>query len=131
MKEVLDWDNNPREMWVWDDDVEDKKRMKVVCIYMGNVIYPVIALTTDGQSRTYKHCAEVGKIMTYQELSWWLMDGIREGKHREWRFDGDTINPTIHSYLGYSNKESNMPVENILIRENGGEWLEPLVEYEE
>ena len=128
MKEVLVWDNNPREMWVWDCVVEDKKIMKVVHICMGDVLFPVVALGKDGQSSTYKHCAEIERTMTYQELAWWLMDGLKEGKHREWCFDEVTINPTIHTYLDYSDRESNIPVENILIRENGGKWHKPFVE---
>lgn len=71
-----------------------------------------------------KHCAEIEepkkRRMTNQELAWWL----REEKHREWAYEG----LVARSYFDYYTSEADEPVsDHILIRENGGEWKEPLV----
>lgn len=70
MKEVTKWDNNPREMWVWDNDSALKKRVRVV--YMCDFVklaYPVVALSeglTEGSMclNVFKHCAEIEKPKT-------------------------------------------------------------------
>lgn len=71
IKEVTEWDNNPREMWVWDDDITHKTKAKVVYIYDNDkAVYHVIAIaiaecTTDTLIvNMYKHCAEISK--TYE-----------------------------------------------------------------
>ena len=79
MKEVTyeDWQKNPtpRMMWVWNDDVENKEKIKVAYVL--------------NNGRTY--C----------------------------------------SYYSYEEKCENEEVpNNILIREDDGEWREPLVEVE-
>lgn len=71
MKEVIKWDNNPREMWVWDEDEEYRVKHKVVYImtpgeverfkasYTKHNIFPVIALDKDYCDVRYMHCAEL------------------------------------------------------------------------
>lgn len=124
-------------MWVWDDGGEgDKVQRKV--IYIADpalTMYPVVALSNDGYNTIrWAHCAEIEepktRRMTNQELYWWLQDGIRKGKRRELKYP---VFAFIHSFTKeYSEDEANSPVDDdILIRENGGEWHEPLVETDE
>lgn len=62
--------------------------------------------------------------MTNQELSWWLRDCPEE--HREWKFDY-IVN--IYCICDYEECEANDECdETILVRRNGGEWKEPLIE---
>lgn len=62
--------------------------------------------------------------MTNQELSWWLRDCPEE--HREWRFNACS---SVYTSIGYSEEKEHNPVaNNILIRRNGEEWQEPLIE---
>lgn len=128
MKEVTyeDWQKNPtpRMMWVWDNDV--KYKMKRMIVYITDVNeneYPVISVNKDGDVAYYKHCAEIGKQrrMTNKELSRWL----REKPTRERKFAGTNV----YSYYVYAENEQDEEVpEDIRIRENDGEWREPLVE---
>lgn len=62
--------------------------------------------------------------MTNQELSWWLRECPEE--HREYKFK---TNPLIyHDYI-YKDDDVNKVIDDrILIRSNGGEWKEPLIE---
>ena len=130
MKELTyeDWQKNPtpRMMWIWDNKEEDKIKRKVVYfIENKDVSYPVIALSSDGTiTANYKHCAEIGNTrrMTYRELSWWL-----SGKpHREYRYKN---NDFVFRTLDYKETKQNEEVaDRFLIRENGGEWKEPLIE---
>ena len=135
MKEVTyeDWQKNPtpRVMWVWDDNAEKEKvKRKVVYILSGvrGRKQNVITLYTDEScTYAYAHCAEIEKQrrMTNQELAWWL----REKPTREWKYMNGV---TVYGYYGYEEKCENEEVlNNILIREDGGEWREPLVEVEE
>ena len=135
MKEVTyeDWQKNPtpRVMWVWDDNAEKEKvKRKVVYILSGvrGRKQNVITLYTDEScTYAYAHCAEIEKQrrMTNQELAWWL----REKPTREWKYKNGV---TVYGYYGYEEKCENEEVlNNILIREDGGEWREPLVEVEE
>lgn len=134
MKEVTyeDWQKNPtpRMMWVWNDVVIGKEKRKVVYIASEEELAEVCGrfpvLTFDD---VYKHCAEIEepktRRMTNQELSWWLRDSSR----REFKYLNDGF-----VYFGYSyldNEDSTLIEDDILIRENGGEWHEPLVEVEE
>lgn len=127
-----DWIKNPtpRMMWLWDND--EKYKMKRMVVYINDVNeneYPVIGVNKDGGAANYKHCAEIEKQrrMTNQELAWWL----QEGKHREYKFPDINIQ-LVRSYFEYDEAVANDEVYgNILIRENGGEWREPLVEVEE
>lgn len=135
MKEVTyeDWQKNPtpRVMWVWDDKVGDKVKRKV--IYFNekeNIPFPVVTLTKDGTAAvSFKHCAEIEepkiRRMTNKELACWL----REKPTREWKYKNGA---TVYGYYGYEEKRENEEVpDNFLIRENGGEWREPLVEVKE
>ena len=63
--------------------------------------------------------------MTNQELSWWLREHPEE--HREMTYsDEDNY---VSSDISYLKSEANIQVyEKIVIRKNGGEWQEPLVE---
>ena len=131
MKEVTyeDWQKNttPREMWVWDDDcVEDKKKLKV--LYISKEAYPVVSVASDDKHvYRYEHCAEIEKQrrMTNKELSRWLRE--KPTRERIWTFDG-----CICSIHNYNEKcESEEVRKGIRIRENDGEWREPLVEVEE
>ena len=134
MKEVTyeDWLKNPtpRVMWVWDDKDKEKIKRKVVYILSGvrGRKQNVITLYTDEScTYAYAHCAEIEKQrrMTNQELAWWL----REKPTREWKYMNGV---TVYGYYGYEEKcENEEVISNILIREDGGEWREPLVEVEE
>ena len=131
MKEVTyeDWQKNPtpRMMWVWDDKDKEKIKRKVVYILSGvrGRKQNVITLYTDEScTYAYAHCAEIEKQrrMTHKELAHWL----REKPTREWKYKNGV---TVYGYYGYEEKCENEEVpNNILIRENGGEWREPLVE---
>ena len=133
MKEVTyeDWQKNPtpRIMWVWNSNVEDKLKRMVLFLTERNPSHPVVALTSDNiVTANYKHCAEIEepktRRMSNQELAWWL----QEGKHREYKFPDINIQ-LVRSYFEYDEAVANDEVYgNILIRENGGEWHEPLVE---
>lgn len=138
MKELSyeEWIKNPtpREMWVWEDDVKDMVKRKVVYVIKGGPRkYPVRVTTSDDTDyEAYRHCAEIEESepktrrMTNQKLAFWLQDG----KHRELgHVYGSNILCT--NTYEYFTVDANSPVkDNILIRENGGEWHEPLVEVE-
>ena len=130
MKELTyeDWQKNPtpRMMWIWDNNEEDKIKRKVVYFVENkDVSHPVIALSFDGAiTASFKHCAEIEKSrrMTNKELSRWL----REKPTREckWTFDG-----CIYSVHIYNEKCENEEVhKDVVIREDDGEWKEPLIE---
>lgn len=64
--------------------------------------------------------------MTNQELSWWLRECPEE--HREYKFK---TNPLIYHEYIYKDDDVNKVIDDrILIRSNGGEWKEPLIEIE-
>ena len=131
MKEVTheDWLKNPtpRMMWVWDDNVEKEKvKRKVVYILSGvrGRKQNVITLYTDEScTYAYAHCAEIEKQrrMTHKELSRWL----REHPSREYKYQTSDYIYSAFNYREY--KQDEEVSDNILIRENGGEWREPLV----
>lgn len=122
-----DWMKNPtpRMMWVWDENKTSKKKSKVIYISEYDVKYPVIVLSNSGVcTHVYIHCAEIEKTrrMTNKELSVWLS----EKPHRE-------LKKSNHIYHDYDYKENEQDAEVadfILIRENDGEWREPLIEEE-
>ena len=133
MKEVTyeEWQKNPtpRMMWVWDGNERDKVQRKVIYfIENKKAHHSIIALTSDGNTSVgYKCCAEIEKQrrMTNKELSRWL----REKPTREckWAFDGCVC--SVHTY---NEKVENEEVhKDVVIREDDGEWREPLVEVEE
>ena len=127
MKEVTyeDWLKNPtpRSMWVWDEDEELKVKRKVIYVLKDGVYTsPVLVVVDECMYETFRHCAEIGKQrqMTNKELSWWLS----EKPHRELKM-GDYI---YHDY-DYKEREQDAEVTDFyLIREDDGEWREPLVE---
>ena len=131
MKEVTyeDWQENPtpREMWVWDDDyVGDKKKLKV--LYISKEAYPVVSVTlNDKHVEHFGHCAEIKKQrrMTNKELARWL----REKPTREYKYK--TRDSYIYSSYAYKECYTDKEVDDILlIREDDGEWREPLIEEE-
>ena len=129
MKEVTyeDWQKNPthRMMWVWDSFENDKKQRKVIYISELGILYPIFALTDDKlDTEHFKHCAEIEKQrrMTHKELSRWL----REHPSREYKYQTSDY---IYSAFNYRECKQDEEVhKDIRIRENGGEWREPLVE---
>ena len=129
MKEVTyeEWQKNPtpRMMWVWNSKVEDKVKRMVLFLTERNPSHPVVALTSDNiTTANYKHCAEIEKQrrMTNKELSRWL----REKPTREWKYKSAG---QVYTSLGYNEEWANGEVyKDIVIREDDGEWREPLVE---
>ena len=133
MKEVTyeDWQKNstPRVMWCWNSNVENKVRVKVIYVIKRDE-YRVITLTdNDVDIIRYKHCAEIEKQrrMTKKELSRWL----REKPTREFKYNNH-IGCSVFSFYAYDEYSEDEEVrKDILIREDDGEWREPLVEVEE
>ena len=133
MKEVTyeDWQKNPtpRMMWVWDNPFDVKEKAKVICVAKRDFHLPVMTVTDNYAGYcSYKHCAEIEepktRRMTNQELAWWL----REKPTREFKYKNDT---KVYHIYNYRENETSSPVdEDIVIRENGREWHEPLVEVE-
>ena len=120
----------PRMMWVWDVNEKDKVRRKVVYVVKGGSCdYPVIAVVSDETAEArYMHCAEIEepktRRMTNRELSRWL----REKPTREYkRFKSDDA--LISYYHNYIERTADEEIEDsVLIREDDGDWKEPLVE---
>ena len=129
MKEVTykDWVKNPtpRMMWVWDSDEKNKKQRKVLYLSNRNITYPVIVLSHDDIDLIkYKHCAEIEnqRRMTNKELSRWL----RVNPTREYKFKNSDF---VYGEKNYREIDQDDEVKHdILIREDDGEWREPLVE---
>ena len=132
MKELTyeDWQKNPtpRMMWVWNSNVEDKLKRKVIYFLGSKSHYPIVGLTINElTAECFMHCAEIEKQrrMTHKELSRWL----REKPTREWKWSFERRIYSVYDYdEQYADKE--IP-DNILIREDDGEWREPRVEVEE
>ena len=131
MKEVTyeDWQKNPtpRMMWVWDDNENNKVQRKVLYIIYKPITYQVIALIkSELSTESFMHCAEIEKQrrMTNKELSRWL----REKPTREFKYDS-YITRSVCSTYTYNEDDGDEEVRNdIVIREDYGEWREPLVE---
>ena len=129
MKKVTyeDWQKNPipRMMWVWDYNEEDRQQRKVVYFLNSKDPYPVVTITADDSvSDIYMHCAEIEKKrrMTNKELSRWL----REKTTREWKYKNVYY---VYSFYSYTERNADEEVcDRVLIREDDGEWREPLVE---
>ena len=125
MKEVTyeEWQKNPtpRMMWCWNWDEEAKIKQKVV--YMIKDRYSVIAVRDDESDYgLFMHCAEIEKMrrMTRKELSRWL----REKPTRECK-----LGTSVFCSYNYSEAGAYDEVfDGALIREDDGEWREPLVE---
>ena len=133
MKEVTyeDWQKNPtpRVMWCWNSNVENKVRVKVIYV-INHDTYPVITLTdNDVDLLRYKHCAEIEepktRRMTNKELSRWL----RGKPTREYKYLTSDYICNTFDYREYVQDEE--VHEDMRIREDDGEWREPLVEVEE
>ena len=133
MKELTheEWLRNPtpRMMWVWDVNEKDKVQRKVIYVVKGGFCnYPVrVTANDDTDYEAYRHCAEIEKMrrMTNKELSRWL----REKPTREFKSDADTF---VNYYYPYIEENADDEVaDTILIRENYGEWREPLIKEEE
>ena len=131
MKEVTyeDWQKNPtpRMMWVWDSFENDKKQRKVIYISELGIPYPIFALTDDKLDiEHFKHCAEIEspkrRRMTNRELSRWL----REKPTREYKYLTSDYTCSTFDYREYMRDEE--VHEDIRIREDDGEWREPLVD---
>ena len=136
MKELTyaDWVKNPvpRNMWVWDSSENNKKRRKVIYILGPNHSYPIVALSDDEMStENFKHCAEIEKTrrMTNKELARWL----REHPSREYKYCMINCNycSVYSNYIYVEDFEDDEVRKDIVIREDDGEWREPLVEVEE
>ena len=133
MKELTyeDWIKNPipRMMWVWDDNENNKVQRKVIYIIDKPITYQVIALIkSELSTESFMHCAEIEEVktrrMTYKELSRWL----RENSTREYKYITGSY---IYASFDYREKNQNVEVhESMRIRENDGEWKEPLIEVE-
>ena len=129
MKEVTyeDWQKNPtpRMMWVWDSIENNKRQRKVIYFLDSKLPHPLVALTEDKVGiEQFRHCAEIEELktrrMTNKELARW----IREKPTREWKYKDGT---SVYGYYVYEEKCENEEVlNNILIREDDGEWREPL-----
>ena len=129
MKKVTyeDWQKNPipRMMWVWDYNEEDRQQRKVVYFLNSKDPYPIVTITADDSvSDIYMHCAEIEKKrrMTNKELSRWL----RKKTTREWKYKNVYY---VYSFYSYTERNADEEVcDRVLIREDDGEWREPLVE---
>lgn len=116
-------------MWCWNSSEDNKVKAKVIYILSSGIcLYPVLSVTdNDDDYETYKHCTEIEEYrrMTNKELSRWL----REKPTREYKFKNDSY---IFSYYEYKEGCENEDVsEKIRIREDYGEWKEPLMEIKE
>ena len=128
-----DWLKNPtpRLMWVWDKEEKDKVQRRVIYfIEDKNTSYPVVVLSSDNTlASNYKHCAEIEepktRRMTNKELARWL----REKPTRECKYQTSNYICSTFDYREYVQDEELQ--EDMVIREDGGEWREPLVEVEE
>ena len=131
-----EWQKNPkpRMMWVWHDDFEEREKRKVVYIIKDDFVNcPVLAVSGEETSFClWCHCAEIEepktRRMTNQELSRWLrVKPTRECKNSE-AGDDDLVYSTLTYLESDANKEVNA---HVRIREDDGEWREPLIEVEE
>ena len=132
MNEVTyeEWLKNPtpRMMWVWDSLENAKQQRKVIYISELGISYPIFALTEDKTSTEhFRHCAEIEnqRRMTNRELSRWL----REKPTREYKYLTSDYICSTFDYREYMQDEE--VHEDIRIREDDGEWREPLAEVEE
>ena len=134
MKEVTyeDWQKNPtpRMMWVWDSIESNKRQRKVIYFLDSKLPHLVVALTEDKVGiEQFRHCAEIEEIktrrMTNKELSRWL----REKPTRECKYLNSEYICSTFEYREYCQDEE--VNEDMRIREDDGEWREPLVEVEE
>ena len=131
MKELTyeEWQKNPtpRMMWVWDSIENNKRQRKVIYFLDSKLPHPLVALTEDKVGiEQFRHCAEIEepktRRMTNKELSRWL----RENPTREYKYLTSDYICSTFDYREY--KQDEEVSEDMLIREDDGEWREPLVE---
>ena len=131
MKEVTyeEWQKNPtpRMMWVWDSIENNKRQRKVIYFLDSKLPHPLVALTEDKVGiEQFRHCAEIEELktrrMTNKELSRWL----REKPTRECKYLNSEYICSTFEYREYCQDKD--VHEDIRIREDDGEWREPLVE---
>lgn len=131
MKEVTyeDWQKNPtpRMMWVWNSNVEDKLKRRVIYFLVSESHYPIVGLTKNElTAECFMHCAEIEepktRRMTNKELSRWL----REKPTRECKYLTSEYICSTFEYREYR-QDAEVDVD-MRIREDDGEWREPLVE---
>lgn len=134
MKEVTyeDWQKNPtpRMMWCWNEDEMYKVKRKVVHVLRNNLARVITIDDDDSDYEPYNHCAEIEKQrrMTNKELARWL----REKPTRECKHCNDSNDNFVYCFHTYLERCANEEVGDlILIREDDGEWQEPLMEVEE
>lgn len=127
VKEVTEWNGEPREMLVWNDDENKKEKRFVIFIEPSSNVFPYIRVITwdalTGNMVMFKHCAEIEEqLMTHKELARW----IREKPNREYKY-GDYENVNVYSVFVYGLRMECEPVDkNIYVREGYGEWEKPL-----
>ena len=136
MKEVTyeDWQKTPtpRMMWVWNGDEMYKVKRKVVHVLRNNLARVITIDDDNSDYELYRHCAEIEKQrrMTNKELSRWL----RESPTRECKWKNKDFSQSDYVYNNHVYLERCADEEvdsNTVIREDDGEWREPLVEVEE
>ena len=128
-----EWQKNPtpRMMWVWNDDFEKREKQKVVYVikdYFASC--PILAVSEEDSSFClWCHCTEIEepktRRMTNKELSRWL----REKFTREYKYLTSNYVCSEFDYREYKQDEE-VDVD-MRIREDDGEWREPLVDVEE
>ena len=133
MKELTyeEWQKNPtpRMMWVWDSIENNKRQRKVIYFLDSKLPHPLVALTEDKVGiEQFRHCAEIEepktRRMTNKELARWL----RENPTREYKYLTSDYICSTFDYREY--KQDEEVSEDMRIREDDGEWREPLVEVE-
>lgn len=133
MKEVTykDWQKNPtpRMMWCWNEHEMYKVKRKVVHVLRNNLARVITIDDDNSDYENYKHCAEIEKQrrMTNKELSRWL----RESPTRECKWKNKDYGQSDYVYNNHVYLERCADEEvdsNTVIREDDGEWREPLVE---
>ena len=133
MKELTyeDWIKNPtpRTMWVWDNSENNKKQRKVIYFLGLKLTFPVVALSEDEIStESFMHCAEIEepktRRMTKKELSRWL----REKPTREFKYNSFVYCSVYCTFTYGEDNEDEKVRKDIVIREDDGEWKEPLIE---
>ena len=133
MKELTyeDWVKNPtpRMMWVWDFDEGKRQKLKVIYVSKEDTPYPVVTIAArDTVLEKFLHCAEIEepktRRMTKKELSRWL----REKPTREFKYSS-FISCSVYNTYTYCEDDGDEKVhKDVVIREDDGEWKEPLIE---
>lgn len=118
-EEVLKWDGSPRQMWVWNEDVNDKQVAFVIYVRQHCkehlIYYPVITLDDHENVITFKHCAEMKSAMlTHRQLAVWLS----KKPGREFKIStGDEDDTVMSSHTYYENEQNDSLSENYMVRD--------------